>query len=107
MPWEILYFGMEELTGGHGYVSPFNLSIGVQVEYATLWRDMEGRVYVAPAVVPVANCIPSDFPFEPSKDKPVVCKPIYFEELSPEIAEKLIQELSKKEEPLIKSQIEK
>jgi len=94
MPWEILYLGMEELTRGHDYIGPFDLSIGVKGEYVSLWRDMEGRVYVAPAGASAVDGIPSDFLFELSKDRPVASKPIYFEELSPEMAEKLIQELS-------------
>jgi 20S proteasome alpha/beta subunit len=80
MPWQTVYRKLEELA--NGYFVTYKWSFGSK-DYATLWRDKKGKVYAgAPA-----THIPSDAPF-----KTGLCKPIYFEELTPEEAEKLIRE---------------
>jgi hypothetical protein len=80
MPWQTVYRGLEELA--NGYFVTYKWSFGSK-DYATLWRDKKGKVY---AGAPISH-IPSDAPFKKGE-----CKPIYFEELTPEEAKKLISE---------------
>lgn len=80
MPWEKVYNEMEQLPGSFFH---YNWSLRITT-IANLWRDKKGKVYAAAPI----STIPSDAPF-----KTGYTKPIYFEELTPEKAGKLIREL--------------
>jgi len=79
MPWQIVYHELEEISS---YFVPYKWSFGFPDD-VTLWRDKKGKVYAAARW----SHIPSDAPFKTGS-----CKPIYFEELKPEKAKKLISE---------------
>lgn len=81
MSWQKVYQQMTELADG--YCASYDWSLGIP-GYATLWRDKEGKIYAGIGW----SKIPSDAPFKSGQ-----CKPIYFEELTPEKVEKLIREV--------------
>jgi len=91
MPWEKVIKQMERISPDFvSYEWSFRFT-----DRVTLWRDEEGKVYAGTRY----NEFPSDCPYPPSPKNLFRCKPIYFEELSSEIAEKLIKEvLSKREQ---------
>lgn len=85
MSWKKVYHEMIRLADG--YCVPYEWSFGIP-DYVTLWRDKEGRVYAATGIASV----PSDAPFK--KDH---FKPIYFEEVTPGQAKKLIDKIPSKD----------
>ena len=83
MPWSKIHYGMTELADG--YCVGYRWKSLQSATYVTLWKDNKGITYAA-----AGPCfLPSDCP---DKLGPVTMIPVYFEELSSEEAEKMIQD---------------
>lgn len=83
MPWSKVHYGMTELADG--YCVGYRWKSLQFTTFASLWKDNKGKTYAA-----AGSCLrPSDCP---EKLKSVTMIPVYFEELSSEEAEKMVQD---------------
>lgn len=83
MPWSKIHYGMTELADG--YTVEYRWKLLQFTTSATLWMDGKGKTYAAAW----PHRRPSDCPSD--KFKLLIRIPAYFEELSLEEAEKMVQ----------------